>query len=74
MEGWRICYNLGTYHTDDMDQKYYTQYELDNYLQKAGLKKTKFDRIIYPKKFSYNYQGYNQGPAMWDWFFQGEKI
>ncbi|MFZ4714871.1 MAG: class I SAM-dependent methyltransferase [Bacteriovoracaceae bacterium] len=75
LEARRINFELGTYNTGDMIQKYYTRYELESYLIKAGFKNICFDRVVYDREYSYNYVDNNlkAHPFMWDHFVICEK-
>lgn len=71
----RINFELGTYNTGDMFQKYFTSYELKTYLRNAGFKNIRFDQVIYDEEHSYNYhdEDLSHHPAMWDHFLICEK-
>lgn len=71
----KINFELGHYNTGDMLQKYFTRYELENYLSESNFKNISFDRVIYEKRFSYNYHDQNlkNHPHMWDHFVICEK-
>ncbi len=75
LEAKRVNFELGTYNTGDMIQKYYTRYELESYLARAGFKNIQFDRVVYGREHSYNYHDSNlkAHPFMWDHFVICEK-
>lgn len=75
LEARRINFELGTYNTGDMIQKYFNRVELESYLTKAGFKNIRFDRVVYDRKYSYNYHDTNlkTHPFMWDHFVSCEK-
>ncbi len=66
---------LGTYDTDDMKQKYFSKYEIEKYLHNHSFKLKKIDKVIYDKKFSYNYldKDINNHTPMWDWYIYATK-
>lgn len=69
----RIDWELGEYHTDDMAQKYYTQWELHNLVKQAGFKIRHHDEVIYQHGPSFNYHDQradNEGPRMWDHYLE----
>ena len=75
LDGHRIDWELGEYHTDDMSQKYYTWAELQNLLEKNNLKIKKQDRVLYQSGPSFNYhdeRAVGQGPQMWDHYVEAK--
>ena len=75
LEAKRINFELGTYNTGDMIQKYFTRFELEGYLARTGFKNIRFDRVVYGREYSYNYVDNNlkTHPFMWDHFVICEK-
>ena len=66
---------LGVYHTGDMEQKYYTLYELHAFFREAGIRLNRVGKVIYRSEFSHhsNPQPAVRRPRMWDWVVLGGK-
>jgi SAM-dependent methyltransferase len=74
LEAKRIDFELGTYDTGDMIQKYYLRHELEFFMESAKLMPFSFQKVCYRKEHSFNYHDDLAGhPRMWDWVVLAKK-